>query len=87
MNIKVRMKNPVFWVQIVLSILTPILAYVGITAQDLTTWAKVGDLLLLALSNPYVLAMVLVSVWNTLNDPTTKGITDSKRAMRYIDPQ
>lgn len=87
MNIKVRMKNPVFWVQIVLSILTPILAYVGITAQDLTTWAKVGDLLLLALSNPYVLAMVLVSVWNTLNDPTTKGITDSERAMRYTDPQ
>lgn len=87
MNIKVRMKNPVFWVQIVLSILTPILAYAGITAQDLTTWAKVGEILLLALTNPYVLALVLVSVWNTLNDPTTKGITDSERAMRYTDPQ
>ncbi len=87
MNIKVRMKNPVFWVQIVLSILTPILAYAGITAQDLTTWAKIGELLMLAFSNPYVLAMVLVSVWNTLNDPTTKGITDSERAMRYTDPQ
>ena len=40
MNIKVRVKNPVFWVQIFLSILTPILAYAGLTAQDLTTWAK-----------------------------------------------
>ncbi|MCM1258058.1 MAG: phage holin [Roseburia sp.] len=87
MNIKVRVKNPVFWVQIVLSILTPILAYAGITAQDLTTWAKVWELLMLAFSNPYVLAMVLVSVWNTLNDPTTKGITDSERAMQYTDPQ
>lgn len=87
MNIKVRIKNPVFWVQIVLSILTPILAYAGITAQDLTTWGKVGEILLLAITNPYVLALVLVSVWNTLNDPTTKGITDSERAMRYTDPQ
>ena len=87
MNIKVRIKNPVFWVQIVLSILTPILAYAGITAQDLTTWVNVGEILLLAITNPYVLALVLVSVWNTLNDPTTKGITDSERAMRYTDPQ
>ena len=87
MNIKVRIKNPVFWVQIVLSILTPIVAYAGITAQDLTTWVKVGEILLLAITNPYVLALVLVSVWNTLNDPTTKGITDSERAMRYTDPQ
>ena len=87
MIIKVRIKNPVFWVQIVLSILTPILAYAGITAQDLTTWVKVGEILLLAITNPYVLALVLVSVWNTLNDPTTKGITDSERAMRYTDPQ
>ena len=29
MNLKVRVKNPVFWVQIVLSILTPVLAYAG----------------------------------------------------------
>ena len=87
MNIKVRVKNPVFWVQILLSILTPILAYAGLTAQDLTTWAKLGEVLIMALSNPYVLGLVIVSVWNALNDPTTKGITDSKRAMGYEKPQ
>lgn len=87
MNIKVRVKNPVFWVQIFLSILTPILAYAGLTAQDLTTWAKLGEVLIMALSNPYVLGLVALSVWNALNDPTTKGITDSKRAMEYEKPQ
>ena len=87
MNIKVRVKNPVFWVQILLSILTPILADAGLTAQDLTTWAKLGEVLIMALSNPYVLGLVIVSVWNALNDPTTKGITDSKRAMEYEKPQ
>ena len=83
MNLKVRVKNPVFWVQIVLSILTPVLAYAGLTAQDLTTWSKVGELI----SNPYVLSLVVVSVWNTLNDPTTKGLGDSARAKSYTAPQ
>ena len=87
MNIKVRVKNPVFWVQILLSILTPILAYAGLTAQDLTTWDKLWEVLIMALSNPYVLGIVALSVWNALNDPTTKGITDSKRAMGYEKPQ
>ena len=87
MNIKVRVKNPVFWVQILLSILTPILAYAGLTTQDLTTWAKLGEVLIMALSNPYVLGLVALSVWNALNDPTTKGITDSTRAMEYEKPQ
>ena len=37
MNLKVRLKNPVFILQIVLAVLTPILAYAGITASDITT--------------------------------------------------
>lgn len=82
-----RVKNPVFWVQIVLSILTPVLAYAGLTAQDLTTWSKVGELIVGAVSNPYVLSLVVVSVWNTLNDPTTKGLGDSARAKSYTAPQ
>ena len=86
MNLKVRVKNPVFWVQIVLSILTPVLAYAGLTAQDLTTWGKVLELIVMAVSNPYVISLVVVSVWNTFNDPTTKGLGDSKRAMNYDKP-
>lgn len=84
MNLKVRVKNPVFWVQIVLSILTPVLAYAGLTAQDLTTWGKLGELIVRAVSNPYVLSLVAVSVWNTLNDPTTKGLARSY-AVGYND--
>lgn len=37
--------------------------------------------------NPYVLSLVVVSVWNTLNDPTTKGLGDSARAKSYTAPQ
>lgn len=88
LNLKVRFKNPVFLAQLVLSILTPILAYAGLTAQDLTTWTALGGLLLNAVCNPYVLSLVVISVWNALNDPTTSGLlSDSRQALTYQKPK
>lgn len=77
-NLKIRLKNPIFIIQLILAILTPILAYAGLKAQDLTTWDTLLKILLDALGNPYVLSLVFVSVWNAINDPTTPGITDNK---------
>ena len=85
-NLKVRLKNPVFIAQIILAILTPILAYAGLTMQDITTWKALGDLIINALSNPYVLGLAGVSVWNAINDPTTKGVGDSVNALLYDKP-
>jgi phi LC3 family holin len=82
-NWKIRFKNPVFIAQFILAILTPILAYAGLTAQDITTWSKLGELLVGAISNPYVLSLVAVSIWNCVNDPTTEGLVDSERARDY----
>lgn len=81
MNWKIRFKNPLFILQLFLSVLTPILAYAGLTAQDITTWSALGGLLAGALSNPYVLGLTAISVWNALNDPTTPGIRDSAAAL------
>lgn len=86
-NWKVRITNPLWWAQIALSVLTPILSYAGLTAADVTTWSALGNLLLGAISNPYVLGLVLVSVWNACNDPTTVGIGDSKQALTYDKPK
>lgn len=86
-NLKVRFKNPIFMVQIALAVLTPILAYAGLTAGDLTTWGALGKLLLGAVSNPYVLSLVLVSVWNAITDPTTSGVNDSAKALEYTEPK
>ena len=87
MNLKVRFKNPVFIAQLILAILTPILAYAGLTVQDLTSWQALGEILLGAIRNPYVLGLIVVSVWNSLNDPTTAGITDSAQALTYDKPK
>lgn len=86
MNLKIRMKNWSFWFSIFISIFTPILAYFGITGQDITTWGKLGEILLNAISNPYVVLMVVISVYNAIVDPTTSGIKDSDRVMSYTKP-
>ena len=46
-----------------------------------------GGLILSAIKNPYVLVLVLVSVYNAINDPTTSGLGDSKRALTYQKPR
>ena len=38
LNLPVRLKNPVFWAQLGLAVLTPILAYFGLTGADITSW-------------------------------------------------
>ncbi|MDY0394806.1 phage holin [Virgibacillus halophilus] len=86
-NWKIRFKNPNFIAQFVLAIFVPILAYAGITAQDLTSWPIVGNLLLDAVSNPYVLVLVAVSIYNAVTDPTVDGVGDSTQALTYQKPK
>lgn len=85
-NWKIRLKNPSFWVSAVIALITPILAYMGLTAQDITTWATLGNVLIEAVKNPYVLLLAAVSLYNAVVDPTTTGITDSARALTYNKP-
>lgn len=85
-NWKVRLVNPVFWVQIIVAIVLPILAYLGLSWDDMTSWDALGGIFVEAVKNPVILASVVVSVWNAINDPTTKGLRDSDRAMGYQEP-
>lgn len=86
-NWKVRFSNPMFIGQLVIAFFVPVMAYLGITTQDLTSWSAVGTVLVEAVSNPYVLVLVVVSVYNSVNDPTVSGITDSDQAMSYRKPR
>ena len=86
-NWKVRLKNPVFWANLAAAIVLPILAYLGLNWQDMTTWGALGSALLEAVKNPVIVVSVLVSVWNLLVDPTTKGVSDSTQALTYTEPK
>ena len=86
-NWKVRIKNPVFWVQVAVAIFLPILAQLGLEWKDMTTWATLGNALLEAIKNPVIVVAVIVSVWNAIVDPTTAGISDSSQALTYEKPK
>ena len=88
-NWQVRFSNPTFLVGLIGAIGAPILAYMGIAASDLTTWGSVGEAFIATVTNPYLLALVVLSVLSFLGvvvDPTTKGVSDSKRALGYDEP-
>lgn len=86
-NWKVRVKNPLFWVEIGAAILLPILAYLGLSWEDMTSWAALGEVLFSAIQNPVIVVATVVSVWNAITDPTTKGISDSEQALTYTKPK
>lgn len=88
-NWKVRFnrKNILFLSQVLLSVLVPILTYFGMQLSDFTSWQIVRDTLLQAVSNPYVIIMSLVSLFNAITDPTTQGISDSQQAQSYHSPK
>lgn len=80
-NIKLRLKNPLFIASLMMSILVPIMSYMGIEVKDITSWQTLGNILMEAIKNPYVLGMVIVSIYNSCIDFTTKGLMDSEIVM------
>lgn len=86
MNIKIRLKNPIVWIQIFGSVLLTALGYNMMNPQDLTTWHGLFELIKGVVANPYLLGLCVFNAWNVFNDPTTRGIKDSERAMTYKSP-
>lgn len=82
-NWKVRFKNPVFWVQVGCAFLLTALSYNVMQPQDLTTWEGLFNVIKGVFVNPYLLGLCILNVWTAANDPTTKGIADSERALQY----
>ena len=65
----------------------PVLTYFGLQASDLTTWSKVWETFIQAISNPYVVVMAIVSLFNAVTDPAAKGTSDSTSALSYTQPK
>lgn len=81
-NIPVRFKNPWFWV----GLCGTILAAMGVSPEMFTSWDAVWEAVLNMVRNPYMLVSVVLAVLGVFVDPTTSGISDSKRALSYKSP-
>lgn len=80
-NWEVRLKNPVFWAQVIAAIVLPLVVGVGATWEDMTSWATLGSAIVQGLSNPVVFVSMIVSLWTCITDPTTSGTADSASAL------
>lgn len=86
-NWKVRAKNPLWWAQMAMSVVMPLILGMGCEWQDMTSWQTLGETLWAAVQNPVVFAAMLASAWAAVTDPTTKGMGDSVQAMAYDEPK
>lgn len=89
-NWKVRVKNPSFWIGVAGAIVAPVMAYMGVSYADFTTWQSIADALVKFVQNPYLIGVTCASVLSFVGvvaDPTTKGLGDSDRALGYEEPQ
>ena len=89
-NWKVRVKSPQFWIGLAGVIASPILAYLGLGFEDLTTWSSIGEVFAAFVGNPYLIGTVVMAVLSfigVLTDPTTKGVGDSEQALTYEKPK
>lgn len=81
-NWKVRAKNKMFWLSLIpalLLLVSQVLALFGISFD----YSQLSEQLTEIASTVFViLALVGIVV-----DPTTKGVNDSKQALKYEDPK
>ena len=82
MNLKVRIKNPWFWIGLAGVALTAI----GVDPSTFTSWPAGWDGILAVLRNPVQLVTGILALLAVFIDPTTAGIKDSARAMTYKAP-
>lgn len=88
-NWKVRFNkdNILFVVRFVGALTIPVLAYLGLELKDLTSWDMLLEVLVNFVSNPYLVILTVINALNMTIDPTTKGITDSEKALQYTEPK
>ena len=76
--LKERSKNIQFYIRIVLISFLPILAYFGMTGTDLTSWAVLGDTIVKFFSNPYLLGLYIITLYQSFKNTGTKELGESE---------
>lgn len=85
-NWKIRTLNPTGVTQMIVAIFLPVLIYLGIDWQTLTSWSTVGKTVLDILSNPIAVVLILINFYNSVIDGTSAGLMDSPQALNYHRP-
>ena len=79
LNLKVRLKNPVFW----LTVIPALLAFVYSVLGAFDVVPTLSEDMAVKILTSIVTALAALGV---LVDPTTSGLSDSSRALNYTEP-
>lgn len=79
-NLKVRMKNPIFWLTMIPAVATFVYAILGCFGIVPTISEE-------TLVNALTAIITALTTLGVLVDPTTSGVDDSERALSYTRPQ
>lgn len=79
LNLKVRVKNPVFWLTIIPAVIAFIYSIIGI-------FGIVPSISEDVVVNALTAIVTALTTLGVLVDPTTSGVSDSERAMTYDEP-
>ncbi len=81
-NWKVRAKNKMFWLSLIpalLLLVSQVLALFGVSFD----YSQLSEQLTEIVSTVFV----VLALMGIVVDPTTKGVNDSKQALKYEDPK
>lgn len=78
-NWKVRLKNPVFWLTVIPAVIALVYTVLGLFGVV----PSISEDVLVNAVTAIISALTTVGV---LIDPTTKGVSDSDRALTYEEP-
>ena len=81
-NWKVRIKNRLFWVELIPALALVVQAVAAVFGWTLDFTTLVGKLL--AVVDAVFALLVILGI---VVDPTTEGVRDSKQAMTYDEPK
>ena len=81
-NWKVRIKNKAFWMALIPAVALLVQAVVAVFGYTLDL-SSIGGKLLAVVEALFVVLTII----GVVNDPTTKGLSDSARALEYEDPR
>ena len=81
-NWKVRMKNKMFWVALI-----PVLFLLTKQVLDIFGVQVDLDVLQIQLTDLVETIFILLGILGIVQDPTTKGVADSDKAMEYTEPK
>lgn len=80
-------KNLQFISRFALAVFVPVLAYFGLSFEQLNSWPVVWDVFVQAISNPYVVILTIVNGINVVFDSTHSQLRDTDLVLERTNPK